>query len=145
MRWTHTRKQNLQANSRSACQFCVCKKTVKEPQSFKFGRHFQYTCTAKVPQVAYRPSIKTPGGWDWAYFPSTGSGSRDTGRFSTLPYVGMKPGIWKKVPEFADLYAKCKSFIIASLLFFFFFSFFLFRTPLTRYLKTDCSKSDPTW
>ncbi len=50
--------------------------------------------------------ISAPGGWIWAYFCSEGSGFRDTGRFSKLPYLGMKLGnlgneIWKlaKIPE----------------------------------------------
>ncbi len=36
------------------------------------------------------------GGWNWAYFRSTGSGFRDTGRFSKLPYLSMKLGKWPK-------------------------------------------------
>ncbi len=35
------------------------------------------------------------------YFRSTGSGFRDTGRFSKLPYLGMKLDHWQKVPEVA--------------------------------------------
>ncbi len=40
--------------------------------------------------------ISAPGGWIWAYFCSEGSGFRDTGRFSKLPYLGMKLGHWPK-------------------------------------------------
>ncbi len=40
--------------------------------------------------------LSTPGGRNWAYFRSTGSDFRDTGRFWKLPYLGMKPGICKK-------------------------------------------------
>ncbi len=35
-------------------------------------------------------------GQNWDYFCSTGSGFRDTGRFSKLPYLGMKLGHWPK-------------------------------------------------
>ena len=41
-------------------------------------------------------SLSTPGGWNWAYFCSTGSGFWDTGQFSKLPYLGMKFGHWPK-------------------------------------------------
>ncbi len=37
-----------------------------------------------------------PGGRNLPYFRSTGSGFRDTRRFSKLPYLGMKLGHWKK-------------------------------------------------
>ncbi len=43
--------------------------------------------------------LSTPGGQNWAYFLSTSSGFWDTGRFWKLPYLGMKPGIWKKVQK----------------------------------------------
>ncbi len=33
------------------------------------------------------------GGQNWAHFPSTGSGFRDTGRFSELPYLGNETGV----------------------------------------------------
>ncbi len=36
--------------------------------------------------------LSTPGGRNRAYFCSVGSGFRDTGRFSKLPYLGMKTG-----------------------------------------------------
>ncbi len=36
------------------------------------------------------------GGRHSAYFRPMGSRFRDTGRFSKLPYLGVKPGIWKK-------------------------------------------------
>ncbi len=35
-------------------------------------------------------SLSTPEGRNWAYFCSTCSGFWDTGRFSKLPYMGMK-------------------------------------------------------
>ncbi len=40
--------------------------------------------------------FSTPGGRNWAYFCSTGSTFRDTGRFSKLPYLGMKLSKWSK-------------------------------------------------
>ncbi len=67
----------------------------------------------KIPYLGMKPGIwkklqnlhmdpsSTPGGRNWAYFRSTGSGFWDTGHLSKLPYLGMKPGIWKKVPEVA--------------------------------------------
>ena len=42
-------------------------------------------------------SLSIPGGWNWAYFCSTGSRFRDIGRFSKLPYLGMKLGHWPKL------------------------------------------------
>ena len=33
------------------------------------------------------------------FFCSTDRRFRDRGRFSKLPYLGIKPGIWKKVPD----------------------------------------------
>ena len=50
----------------------------------------------KVPGVAHILSFYPPGNQNWAYFHSTGSGFRDTGRFSRLPYFGMKLGKWPK-------------------------------------------------
>ncbi len=41
-------------------------------------------------------SLSTPGGWNWAYFCSTGIRFRDMGQVSKLPYSGMKLGKWKK-------------------------------------------------
>ncbi len=41
-------------------------------------------------------SLSTSGGQNWAYFCSTGRGFRITGRFSKLPYLGMKLGHWPK-------------------------------------------------
>ena len=46
----------------------------------------------KVPKVAH--ILSTPGSRNWAYFHSMGSGFRDTGPFSKLPYLGMKLGKW---------------------------------------------------
>ncbi len=48
-------------------------------------------------QKMHIQSFSTPGGRNSAYFPSTGSGFQDTGRFSKLPYVGMKK-VWDEVP-----------------------------------------------
>ena len=48
----------------------------------------------------YMYSLSTPGRQTWAYLRSTGSGFQDTGRFSNLPYLGMKLG-HSKVPEVA--------------------------------------------
>ena len=45
-----------------------------------------------MPEVAQVLSFY-PRGRNWAYFHSTGSGFRDTGRFSKLPYLGMKLAI----------------------------------------------------
>ena len=39
--------------------------------------------------------LSIPGGQKWVYFCSTGSSFWDTGRVWKLPYLGMKPGIWK--------------------------------------------------
>ncbi len=50
---------------------------------------------SQVPEVAIH-SLSTPWGRNWAYFGSTGSGFRDTGWFSKLPYLGMKVGKWPK-------------------------------------------------
>ncbi len=47
-------------------------------------------------QKLHTYSLSTPGGRNWAYFRSTGSGFRDTDRFSKLPYLGMKLGNWPK-------------------------------------------------
>ncbi len=41
-------------------------------------------------------SLSTLEGWNWDYFPSTGSGFRDTGWFSKLTYLAMKLGHWPK-------------------------------------------------
>ncbi len=46
-------------------------------------------------------SLSTPGGQNWAYFCSMGSGFRDMDRFSKLPYVGMKLG---HLPKFQRLH-----------------------------------------
>ena len=40
--------------------------------------------------------LSTPGGWNGAYFRSTGSGFRDMGWFLKLSYLGMKLGQWPK-------------------------------------------------
>ncbi len=40
--------------------------------------------------------LSTPGGRTCPFFWSTGSGFRDTGQFSKLPYLGMKLGKWPK-------------------------------------------------
>ena len=37
-------------------------------------------------------TLSTPRGWNWAYFSSTGSGLRDMGLFSKLPYLSVKLG-----------------------------------------------------
>ena len=50
---------------------------------------------AKVPEVAHARCFY-PRELNWAYFHSMGSGFWDTGRFSKLPYLGMKPGHWEK-------------------------------------------------
>ncbi len=71
---TQTRKQNLQANSRSACQFWH--KREKEAQRLFTKLHIH--------------SISTQRGRNRAYFGSTTSNLRDSGRFSKLPYFGMK-------------------------------------------------------
>ena len=45
-------------------------------------------------------SLCTPVGRNWAYFPSMGTGFRDTGRLLKLPYLGMKLGHgpkWQKL------------------------------------------------
>ncbi len=47
--------------------------------------------SGKFPEVAHT-LLSTPGGQNWACFRSTGSGFRDTGRFSKLPYLGMTLG-----------------------------------------------------
>ncbi len=39
--------------------------------------------------------LSTPSDQNWTYFWSTDSGFRHTGRSSKLPYLAMKPGIWK--------------------------------------------------
>ncbi len=51
---------------------------------------------AKVPEVAH--TLFLPQGFEIAliFFCSTGSGFRATGRFSKLPYLGMKLGHWPK-------------------------------------------------
>ena len=46
-------------------------------------------------------SLSTPGGRNWAYFCSRGSGFWDTGQFSNLPYLRMKLGKW---PKFHNLH-----------------------------------------
>ena len=43
-------------------------------------------------QKLYIYSLSTPGGRNRVYFRSTGSGFRDMGRLSKLPYLGMKLG-----------------------------------------------------
>ncbi len=40
--------------------------------------------------------LSTPGGRNWGYFCSKGSGFQDTGPFSKLPHLGMKLGKWPK-------------------------------------------------
>ena len=51
----------------------------------------------KVSDVAYHyGTLFLPRGRNWGYFRSTDNVFRDTGRFWKLPYLGMKPGIWKK-------------------------------------------------
>ena len=45
-------------------------------------------------------SLSTPRGQNWAYFRSTGSGSRDMGQFSKLPCLAMKLGHWQKFQQF---------------------------------------------
>ncbi len=53
-------------------------------------------------QKLHMYSLPAPRGRNWAYFWSMGSGSRDTGRFSKLPYLGMKlNGHW---PQFQKLH-----------------------------------------
>ena len=50
---------------------------------------------AKVPEVAHTGILSFySGGRNQAYFHSTGSGYRHTGRFSKLPYLGIKLGLW---------------------------------------------------
>ncbi len=41
-------------------------------------------------------TLSTPRGQFWTYFRSTGSSFWDTGRFSKLPYLGMRLGHWPK-------------------------------------------------
>ena len=41
-------------------------------------------------------SLSTPRGQNWAYLHPRSSGFRDTGRFSKLPFLGMKLGPWPK-------------------------------------------------
>ncbi len=60
---------------------------------------------AKV-QKLHIHSLSIPGGRNWAYFRSMGSGSRDTGRFSKLPYLDMELGHWAK---FQKLHIYCLS------------------------------------
>ncbi len=50
---------------------------------------------AKVPEVAHILCYYRRGS-NWAYFHWTGSGFRDMGQFSKLPYLGMKLGHWPK-------------------------------------------------
>ncbi len=54
---------------------------------FIFGQEFQ---------KLHIYSLSTLRGWNWGYFCSSGSGFRDTGHFSKLPYLGMKLGHWPK-------------------------------------------------
>ena len=54
---------------------------------------------AKIPEVAHIASFYPRG--NWAYFRSTGSGLRDTGGFSKLPYLGVKLG---HSPKFQKLH-----------------------------------------
>ncbi len=56
----------------------------------------------KVPEVApiMIYSLSTPWSRNWAYFCSMGSGFRDTGWYSKLPYLGMKLRRWQKVQKF---------------------------------------------
>ena len=76
--YRYTRKQNLQANSRSSYQFWH-----KRAGSTEVIRA---SCTYSF----------YPGGRIWAYFHSSGSSFRDTGRFSKLLYLSMKLGHWQK-------------------------------------------------
>ena len=46
----------------------------------------------KVPEVAHVPSFYPKGLKLRLYFSSAGSGFRDMGQFSNLPYLGMKLG-----------------------------------------------------
>ena len=56
-------------------------------RSFSIGKSANScTCALFLPQR----------GRNWAYFRSTGSGFWDIGRFSKLPYLGMKLGHWQK-------------------------------------------------
>ncbi len=72
-----TRKQNLQANSRSACQFWHKREKV-------------------VRGIAHTATLCLPQGVEIELFPSMGSHFQDTGRYSKLAYLGMKLGHWKK-------------------------------------------------
>ncbi len=54
---------------------------------------------ARVTEVAQYP-LSTPWGQNWAYFRSMGSGFWDMGRFSKLPYSGMKLGHCPKFQKF---------------------------------------------
>ncbi len=51
---------------------------------------------AKVPEMLHIYHLSIPGGRNLTYFSSIGSGFRDTGQFSKLPYLGMKLGKWPK-------------------------------------------------
>ncbi len=73
-----TRKQNLQANSRSACQFWHKREMV-------VCKIAQYTGTLFLPQ-----GVEID-----IFFTSTGSHFQDTGRFSKLRYLGIKLGHWE--------------------------------------------------
>ncbi len=65
----------------------------KLPWNLKLGH--ETWPLAKVPNVAHILSCYLRG-WKCAYFRSMGSGFRNTGRFSKLPYLGMKLGIGQR-------------------------------------------------
>ncbi len=55
--------------------------------------------------VIYVHSLSIPGLRNWAYFRSMGSGFRDNGWFSKLPYLGMKLACLAKVVEVAHIHS----------------------------------------
>ena len=65
--------------------------------------------TQTVPDVrcicTFLPPTGGGRGADWIYFHSTHSDFRGTGCFSKMPYLGIKPGDWKIVPEDAYLFS----------------------------------------
>ncbi len=55
-------------------------------------------------EISARSSLVSRCGRNWTYVRSTDSGFRDTGRIQKLPYLGMKPGIWKTCRKLLILY-----------------------------------------
>ena len=54
-------------------------------------------------QKLYIDAFSTRGGWNWAYFCSTGSGVRDTVQFSKIAIFGHETWQLAKVPEVAHI------------------------------------------